>query len=620
MKTTTRLSWRWRGLLGILVILTAFAASIVPFQTLEESLGLRFWYTLRGVKPAPESVVIVALNSEASKALGLRNRPDLWPRRLHAELVTGLKAQGARAIVFDLFFDRPRDAVEDRQLAEALHLAGNVLLAEYVLREQNQLSPQITLNTDQRVLPLPELVQSAYASAPFPLPKTAQGIVEFWTFAPGAGDEATLPLHIAVLVQPEPYRHMLQQAGVAVGKEAPTAAQLRQLRPYFPASHAFNLYGPPGHIQTLGYHEALARLARPDDRTFQNKIVLVGFSEFNQPEQRDAYVTAYSQANGLDISGVELMATATANLLGQEWLKRPDFAGRFFILLGIGLCLIAPWWRYKARLSLSLNLMTALVYVMLGLWLFQQHQLWLPVVMVLAVQWPVLAGAGLWARYRHSEQQRQQLHAALHRYLPGQVIDALARQHKNQHGELYAVCLCSDIEGYTRLAEQQSPEALRVWLNHYFEQVIDIIGAHHGHVVDLTGDAMLALWVSGQAPHSACEQALKAAQALQSLQAPTRSGLHYGPISFGEVGGGQHVELRAVGDIVNTTSRLQGANKGLNTRVLISEQVAHHLRPEAPVKKLGALQLLGKQQVLRVWTLNDAACVPWDNVRVLTEK
>jgi adenylate cyclase len=405
-----------------------------------------------------------------------------------------------------------------------------------------------------------------------------------------------------------------------VSNGIPDAAQLRQLSPHFTATQAFNLYGPPGQIRTLAYHQALARLAQPTDTTFRDKIVLIGFSEFNQPEQRDAYITAYSQSDGLDISGVELMATATANLLHQEWLRRPGLTAHFFILLTFGTCLILPWFRCQARLSLGLNIITAMLYLALGLWCFKQHYLWLPLISVLAVQWPVLVGAGLWANYRHSEQQRQHLHQALNRYLPGQVINQLARDYKSQQGELYAVCLSSDLQGYTALAENRAPEQLRAWLNHYFEQVIGVISAHQGHVVDLTGDAMLALWVSGQTPALACVQALRAAQDLQTLQLPTRIGLHYGLIAFGEVGGGAHVELRAVGDIVNTSSRLQSANKTLETRILLSQQVAQHLPPEAPIKRLGQLQLVGKQQSIEVFTLNHAECNPWHGIKILTEK
>jgi adenylate cyclase len=620
MKMTSRLTWSGRSLLLALALLTALAGCIVPFQSLEESLGLRFWYKLRGLQPAPEQFVIIALNSEASKALGLPNRPDQWPRRLHAELINGLKAQGARAVVFDLLFDRVRNPDDDRLLAQALAKAGNVLLAEYVLREQAVLDPGVRLSTEQRLAPHPDLAQAAHATAPFPLPKTPHGVVEFWSFAPGIGDEPTLPLRIAALAQPGRYRELLSQAGINSENPVPDAAQLRQLRSRFPLTHAFNLYGPAGHIRTIPYHKALALLAQPNDRSFHDKIVLVGFSEFNQPEQRDVYATAYSQENGLDISGVELMATASANLLAQEWLHRPGLLGHFFILLGMALLLIAPWHYCSVRTSLVISLLLAVVYVIAGRWAFGQIQLWLPAVMTLAIQWPLLVGASLWAKYRHSEHQRQAIQRTLHRYLPGQAIEQLVKNKKTSQGEFYAVCLCCDIEDYSSIAESQSPEALRAWLNQHFEQVISLVRQQHGHVVDITGDAVLALWISGRSPEHECAQALNAAVALQKLPVRTRIGLHYGPVAFGEVGAEAHMELRAVGDIVNTTSRLQGANKSLSTRVLLSQQVADYLSDQSNIKRLGWLQLVGKQQPIETYTLNVEDCLGWEGIKTIKQK
>lgn len=54
---------------------------------------------------------------------------------------------------------------------------------------------------------------------------------------------------------------------------------------------------------------------------FKNKVVFVGFSGATQPEQdlvRDDYHTVFSNPDGLYISGVEIAATAVANLLESK--------------------------------------------------------------------------------------------------------------------------------------------------------------------------------------------------------------------------------------------------------------------------------------------------------------
>jgi adenylate cyclase len=59
---------------------------------------------------------------------------------------------------------------------------------------------------------------------------------------------------------------------------------------------------------------------------------------------------------------------------------------------------------------------------------------------------------------------------------------------------------------------------------------------------------------------------------------PTRIGLHYGVMVIGNVGAVDHYEYRAVGDIVNTTSRIEGLCKYLGIRLLASADVLEGLQ------------------------------------------
>jgi adenylate cyclase len=53
--------------------------------------------------------------------------------------------------------------------------------------------------------------------------------------------------------------------------------------------------------------------------------------------------------------------------------------------------------------------------------------------------------------------------------------------------------------------------------------------------------------------------------------------MHAGHILVGNIGAVDHYEYRPVGDIVNTASRMEGMNKYLGTRILISDQVLQRL-------------------------------------------
>jgi adenylate cyclase len=82
----------------------------------------------------------------------------------------------------------------------------------------------------------------------------------------------------------------------------------------------------------------------------------------------------------------------------------------------------------------------------------------------------------------------------------------------------------------------------------------------------------------------------------------TRIGLHYGDIFLGNIGGGDHYQHSVMGDIVNTASRIEGLNKHLGTRVLVSDEVIDRLGGLLS-RELGGFRLKGKTVAIRVHEL-----------------
>ena len=119
----------------LLALLGTLAALLPPVAELEEDIGLGSLFKLRGARPAPQDVVVVTIDRQSSNALGLPNLPRKWPRSLHARLVSKLHELGARAVVFDVIFEEPREPDQDAAFAQACRVAGNVVLFEYLRRE-----------------------------------------------------------------------------------------------------------------------------------------------------------------------------------------------------------------------------------------------------------------------------------------------------------------------------------------------------------------------------------------------------------------------------------------------------------------------------------------------------
>jgi adenylate cyclase len=73
-------------------------------------------------------------------------------------------------------------------------------------------------------------------------------------------------------------------------------------------------------------------------------------------------------------------------------------------------------------------------------------------------------------------------------------------------------------------------------------------------------------------------------------------------MTMAHVGAGDHFEYRAVGDIVNTASRLEALNKELGTSLLVSAETLRGV-DAATSRRLGSFVLAGKHTPLEVHEL-----------------
>ena len=170
---------------------------------------------------------------------------------------------------------------------------------------------------------------------------------------------------------------------------------------------------------------------------------------------------------------------------------------------------------------------------------------------------------------------------------------------------MFGICLSTDAKNYTQLAENLDPQTLGQLMNRYYEALFTPVRNNGGVISDVIGDAMLAIWAAKTTDASlrlrACQTALAITRSVEhfnsvSGHAPmhTRIGLHAGQLMLGNIGALDHFEYRAVGDIVNTASRIEELNKKLGSTVLVSEDVISGLDGFI-TRQLGSFRLAGKQ-------------------------
>ncbi len=163
-------------------------AATSPGWALEENFGLSWLFKIRGPIEAPSEVIVVGIDRESSRDLGLDSDTSKWPRSTHAHLIDNLVRHGASVIVLDLSFTVSRSFDEDETLAAAIARAKRVVLLEHIRRET------VPILMDRLVSPIPKFSDAAMGLGPFPLEKVDGYVNQFWAFKDVGGEVPTLPV------------------------------------------------------------------------------------------------------------------------------------------------------------------------------------------------------------------------------------------------------------------------------------------------------------------------------------------------------------------------------------------------------------------------------------------
>lgn len=199
-----------------------------------------------------------------------------------------------------------------------------------------------------------------------------------------------------------------------------------------------------------------------------------------------------------------------------------------------------------------------------------------------------------------------------------------AREDRMQGQEREIAVLFADMRNFTGLSENKLPYDVVYILNRYFTILGEAVDEAGGHLDKFIGDGAMALFGVETGIEEGCRQALKAArliavkldglnQALENdLELPLRVGIgiHAGPAIVGEMGYGRATQVTAIGDTVNTASRLEGITKEFGAHLIVSQAVADH----AGVDLSGALghevPLRGRTTSIPVYVVEDARTLP----------
>lgn len=658
--------------IGFVVAVVGLGLISMPLGTaFERTFGLDWLFKMRGAVVPPVEVAVIGINGRTGRALDLQRLPRDWPRTVHARLLVRLIQQKAEAIVFDFDFSRAKSNDEDAAFANMINQAKSVVLFEWLAGRRERLVSADGKDAgwtwvEEKQPPAPMLAQAARALGPFPLPKLDQAVFEFWTFKPSAGDAPTtaaIALQLNALRAYDQWRTVLKAAGAPGIEDLPARAaeiagaepvrqfmlKLRrafqddpglsqrvqdalsgmdssQLNPaerqllsalaalYGGPDHQYiNFYGPPGTIRTIPYEAALADDAAQQVGDLSRHVAFVGYSDLYDPDQPDRFFTSFTSSDGIDLSGVEIMATAYANLLTQRPLRAADTLTTALFVFCFGLAAGVASYLLPATVAVPCAFIVTSLYGALIQWRFNVADVWLPLAIPVLLQLPLALLLGLMGQYLLERRKKRQMAQAISYYLPENIVKDLTEKRINPDSVnkvVFGTCLATDMSGFTTLSESMSPKELAIYMNEYFEVLAQVLKRHAVDVTEFHADTIMCAWTApGKSPavaRKAVDAAIEVSTTIQqfarergSVLLKPRIGLQDGDFYLGHTGGGGRLLYSILGDPANTAARLESLNKHMGTRILAADSVVKDadgllLRP------LGTIRLVGKADPVSV--------------------
>ncbi|MGQ0656212.1 MAG: CHASE2 domain-containing protein [Betaproteobacteria bacterium] len=211
--------------------------------------------------------------------------------------------------------------------------------------------------------------------------------------------------------------------------------------------------------------------------------------------------------------------------------------------------------------------------------------------------------------------ERATLRNAFGGYVSPQIMDEIlsGRLTPGLGGKRERVCiLFSDVRNFTTQSEFMEPETLIAMLNEYFTEMTQSVHNFQGTVDKFIGDGMMCFFGAPVPLASACDAATASAiDMLKRLDMLNRRfaerglkpiaigiGLHYGEVVLGHVGSDARHEYTAIGDAVNTASRVEGLTKSVGYAFVVTKDVYNEISNKQDFVELGEQGVKGRSAVV----------------------
>lgn len=585
-----------------------------------ENLHLRFSNSLYQNKTTSKDIVIIAIDQKSlDDDVGLGRFQD-WRRTYYAQVIENLSKAGAKVIGLDIIFNRrargipEEDLIElakplrektenneekltifikkalqylkieghpdDLQLAQAISIAKNVVLALHAIAEPSENGKSKAQTFLDPIDPILKGKPNLGVTLLFPDQDNLVRRVPL-EFDKNSRTEKTFPLKIAELILAEKFpKNIPNENGMMI-----------------------NLSRNPDAFTKISFVDIYKNNFKTPD--VSGKIALIGATALTLQDNHPTPVTGDTP-----MSGVEIHANAIQTILDNAFLQTQKGISKFLTLLVFVLLLTFATNYLPIWTSILSFIILALAYIFGAQISFSRG-------LILDMATPFFALpttylGSLVYRYFIEYAEKRMLKKAFTHYVSPQVaVEIMKHPEKLKLGgeRREVTVLFSDIENFTPLSEKLPPEEVVAIINEYMDAMTKVIFSYGGTVDKYEGDAIMAFFGAPLTQPDCAFRACSCALAMQQTQGKqvlnTRIGLSTGDVLVGNMGSHERFEYTVMGDTVNLGARLETLNKELKTRILISEHTknAPQVVEKFALKEFQNITVKGKSEPLTVYEL-----------------
>ena len=634
MKSTTK--WAWRSLYALLAIVTGTAIwhfSILASYELA-SYDKRLMASIGGPSPytRDERIVIVTIDDESIKKMkklkGHKERSRWpWPSTNYGKVIENCFKKGAAVVGVDLLTFDTQSAPKYRHEDDELVRICEKYKKRVVLAQRYDLIRAGGMEREEWALPIKSLrkvCERGYVNVVVSPDGVVRKFIPFrkrmfmfeeHSFAVGV--LKALHRWSKSKGSDEQVKSAKREGHVNVGPGSIRGKADQPILISFTKTPLGFTKGDDGSTatKTIPYWRVLID-ENIDDEFFKDKIVLIGPTAL---EFHDRHPTPVLVKTGQPTQGVAIQADIINSFLRNSQLHEAStsknvlaacFAG--FLAFLIALFASALW----GPIAL---IATSFIYWSWASHLLQTSSQWVEVARPIAVMFSVYLIVTA-ARLAGEERKRRQVRKMFSAYVSGEVLAYLEDNPEafSLTGERRDVTVFfSDVQGFTNMSETVTPDVLASILNRYFTPMSELVMAEGGYVDKYIGDCVMAVFGVPQPleDHAirCCRSAIRQMDALAELNKELkeefnntlaiRIGINTGLVSAGNMGSDSRFEYTVMGDVVNLGSRLEGANKAYDTRVMVGQNTYEAAKEAFDFRMLDLLRVKGKAQPVKVYEL-----------------